>query len=440
MACTLGEHARAGADRPAARPNFILLLSDDQGWDGLSVPMDPAIPGSCSQYIDTPQIARLAEQGMRFTQAYASAPVCSPTRAAIQTGLSPAQLRWTTASPGVDPGTRYRLVPPRSARELGQQYVTIAELLRDAGYMTAHYGKWHLGGGGPQQHGYDASDGDTANRDAAPFKAPNPVDIFGMGQRAAAFMRSAAQAGKPFFIQMSYYALHYPENALPETIEKYRGRLPHAREKQIHQSAMTQNLDTGVGELLQAIHTLGLDDRTYVIYLSDNGDSGRNGLLRGGKGTLLEGGLRVPFIVRGPGVKPNATCSEPVVSHDLLPTICRIASVKKALPEGIEGGDISHLFDGRTDPVMRRFPGITFHFPHYQGDSPCSAMRMGDHKIIHHYETQTRRIYNLRTDPGETRDVADADPELSNRLALQLKSNLDAVGAALPQANAQYAG
>ena len=176
------------ADHTPIQPNFIFILSDDQSWDGLSVRMDPGEKLSCNRYVETPNIARLAEQGMRFTQAYAPSPVCSPTRISIQTGKSPAQLHWTKASPNVNPNDGYKLIAPRSKRNIESSDQTIAELLKTAGYTTAHYGKWHLSGGGPERHGYDESDGDTSNKDAAPFKAPNPVDIFGMGKRAKDFM------------------------------------------------------------------------------------------------------------------------------------------------------------------------------------------------------------------------------------------------------------
>ncbi len=427
-------------DVSRTRPNFILLLSDDQSWDGLSVQMDPAIGASRDSQIQTPHIAALARQSMRFTQAYASSPVCSPTRAAIQTGKSPAQLHWTKAAPNVDPRRGYRLITPQSLRDLPQSETTIAQLLRRAGYATAHYGKWHLGGGGPQNHGYDESDGNTSNRDAAAFKPPNPVDIFGMGQRAIAFMQRAAKTQTPFFIQLSYYALHYPQNALPETIAKYREKMPRFRERRAQRAAITENLDTGVGELLTAIDRMGLAANTYVIYMSDNGGGGggRRRALRGGKGTLLEGGIRVPFIVRGPGIAPNSVSSVPIVAHDLLPTFCKLASVRQALPDMIEGGDISHLFTGGSAEVKRRFPGLAFHFPHYQEQSPQSALRLGDYKVIHNYEDASLQLFNLSDDPREMADISARMPQKAKALAEQLQHYLAAVKAQLPRANPHY--
>ena len=191
-----------GLDVPVVaqkQPNFIFMLSDDQGWDGLSVQMHDAIPGSKSDFYQTPNLEKLARQGMRFSAAYSPSPVCSPTRCSLQTGKSPAQNRWTKAAPIKTAADGYKLIPPMHGKNLSNGETTIAKMLKQAGYATAHYGKWHLGGGGPGNHGYDVHDGNTGNRDAAPFIDPNPVDIFGMSRRANAFMEENTEAGKPVF-------------------------------------------------------------------------------------------------------------------------------------------------------------------------------------------------------------------------------------------------
>ena len=173
------------AAEKAERPNIVFMLADDQGWNGLSVAMHPNVPGSKGDYFHTPNLEKLAAQGMRFSAAYAPASVCSPTRASLLTGKSPAKLHWTKAAP---PEEGHKLSEPRLIKSISTSETTFAEMLQKAGYATAHYGKWHISGGGPGQHGYDEHDGDTGNENAFKFKDPNPVDIFGMADRAATFM------------------------------------------------------------------------------------------------------------------------------------------------------------------------------------------------------------------------------------------------------------
>jgi len=422
------------------QPNILFLLSDDQNWSGLSVMMDPRVANSKSRVVQTPHIAALTESGMRFTNAYAPAPVCSPTRASIQTGKSPAQLHWTKAAPSVRPASNHKMLVPICPRNLPRTEVTIAELLKTAGYRTAHYGKWHLGRGGPQAHGYDDGDGATDNEDAANFPPPNPVDIFGMGKRAVAFMKASASEGKPFFVQMSYYALHYGHLAMPETIMKYRKLLRRRNRRAASVAAIAENLDTGIGLLLKDLKTAGLDRNTYVIYMSDNGGGGggKNRVLRGGKGLLYEGGIRVPFIIRGPGIKADSTCSVPIVGYDLLPTFCSLAGVKGGLPKGVEGGDFSHLLQGSNRPVARLNDDLYFHFPHYQGQSPQSAIRRGDYKLIHCWQDGCNGLYNLARDPGERENLTALNPDIEAELFKRLITYLKSIGAKLPTRNPNY--
>ena len=219
-------NAHAETVHTSGRPNFVFILSDDQDWTGLSVQMHDAVPNSRSDFYRTPNLEKLAKQGMRFTDAYAPAPVCSPTRYSLQTGKSPAQLHWTKASRAMTAADGYKLIPPRIVRQISFSETTIGEILKRAGYGTAHYGKWHLRGGGPGRHGFDEHDGDTSNADAAPFTDPNPVDIFGISERAATFMEKHARAHKPFYVQLSHHALHYPQNALKSTLQDYQNRPP----------------------------------------------------------------------------------------------------------------------------------------------------------------------------------------------------------------------
>jgi arylsulfatase A len=290
----------------AAPPNILLMLSDDQAWSGLSCQMHPDMLDSKSSIVQTPNIARLAEHGTRFSAAYAPAPVCSPTRISLQMGRNPAALSWTKAAPAE---MGHRLIEGENRKSIRDDEVTIGQMLKSVGYATAHYGKWHLEGSGPEAHGYDKSDGATGNHDAAPHLSPNPVDIFGMGARAVDFMKRSQAAKKPFFIQMSYNALHYPENATPALIEKYRKLASGRDDKDVARAAIAEDLDRGVGELMAKLDAMGLSNNTLVIYMSDNGGSNRRTLM-GGKGDVWEGGIRVPLIIRGPGIVPNSWCHQ----------------------------------------------------------------------------------------------------------------------------------
>lgn len=418
----------------ADRPNILFLLSDDQAWAGLSCQMHPEMPDSKHPFVQTPNIARLANEGMRFSAAYSPAPVCSPTRISLQTGCNPAALRLTKAAPAE---TGFPLIEGENRKSIRHDEVTISQLLKTAGYATAHYGKWHLGSGGPASHGYDESDGDTGNQDAAPFLPPNPVDIFGMGSKAANFMKQSRDAGKPFFIQMSYHALHYPENASPELIQKYQTLAPRGNTKEIGHAALAEDLDRGVGDLLRSLDELGLARTTYVIYMSDNGGSNRR-TLKGGKGDLWEGGIRVPLIVRGPGVPANSWSHQRAVGYDWFPTFCHWAGVTEALPAGIEGGDHRQVLAGENVPVSRPRGELYFHFPHYQGDAPHSAIYFGDHKLIQFYETGERHLFNISLDPGEQHELKTAMPELASDLAGRLDGYLREVNAAMPRINPDH--
>ncbi|HUT91425.1 MAG TPA: sulfatase [Thermoguttaceae bacterium] len=422
-------------------PNFVFMLSDDQGWNGLSVAMHPNIAGSKSDLYRTPNLEKLAGQGMRFSNAYAPASVCSPTRCSLQTGKSPAQLRWTKASPIMTAADGHKLIPPMHGKSLPAEETTIAEVLRKAGYATAHYGKWHLGGGGPERHGYDESDGDTGNQDAARFVDPNPVDIFGMSRRAIEFMDKNTKVGKPFFIQLSYHALHYPENALTTTREKYARLASGRNEKNMFRAAITEDLDTGVGMIMEGVDRLGIGSNTYLVYMSDNGagGGGGRGSLSGGKGSVREGGIRVPLIVRGPGVPENSFCHERVVGYDLFPTICELAGVTDPLSNGIEGGSIVSLLSGAKERVKRPREELVFHFPHYQSsDGPHSAILLGNFKLLRFYEAGDEKLFDLSRDIGEQHDLAKDMPEKVVELAARLDRYIEDVGAALPVSNPSY--
>lgn len=423
------------------RPNIVLMLADDQGWAGLSVAMHPEIKGSRGEYYHTPNLEKLAAQGMRFSAAYAPASVCSPTRISLQTGKSPAQLHWTKAAPAE---TGHKLIEPQLIKRIADSEVTIAELLRDASYATAHYGKWHISGGGPERHGYDESDGDTGNEQAFKYKDPNPVDIVGMAERTAAFMKKNAAKKKPFFIQLSWNALHASQNANAATLAKYQNLMGSANSKQISIAAITEDLDTGVGKVLESIDQLGLARNTYVIYMSDNGAGGGGArrVLNGGKGGMWEGGIRVPLIIRGPNVKPNSWCHTRVVGYDLFPTFCDWSGIDaQRLPKGVEGGSIASLLkNGGQGSVRRPREELVFHFPHYQGDAPHSAILLGNLKLLHFYEDGRDLLFDLTTDISERNDLSKTRVTEARQLRERLDKYLADVQAQLPTRNPSFSG
>jgi arylsulfatase A len=431
--------AQSGGGGRAVRPNILLLLSDDQGWSGLEVPMHPSLPGAHDPRVRTPEIVQLASSGMRFSQAYSPAPVCSPTRASLQTGLNPAALGWTKAARSLGPENNPRLLPPESERDLDPGYRTLAEVLSDAGYTTAHFGKWHLGGGGPGAHGYEVHDGDTSNADAAPFTDPNPVDIFGMVERTERFMERALEQERPFFAQLSFHALHYPQNARAATIERVRSRGGWRNEQELLRAAIAEDLDDGVGRLMAALERLDLERSTWVIYTSDNGQGGggRDDALSGGKGGVDEGGIRVPFIVRGPGVERGSWCHRPIVGYDLFPTFVELAGADAL--DRLHGVSLSALFEDPSAELDRGQWPLVFHFPHYQGRSkPQSALRVGDRKLVWSHEDNGVALYDLEQDPGETRDLASREPERAAELEGELRRVLEVMQARFPRPNPDH--
>ena len=342
------------------------------------------------------------------------------------------------------------MIEPRNLRQLDRGEVTIGELLREAGYATAHYGKWHIGGGGPAAHGYDDGDGDIGNEYAHQYRDPNPADIFGMASRAATFMEQSHRANKPFFIQMSWHALHAPQNALKTTLAKYARKIGGSvDDKRVGSAAIAENLDTGVGMVVDAVDRLGLADNTYVIYMSDNGSGGgggggggrgRRGGLSGGKGSVWEGGIRSPLIIRGPGVPENSWCHERVVGYDFFPTFCQWAGVPTSqLPPGIEGGSIAGLLATGTGKVIRPREEIVFHFPHYQsGDGPHSALLLGKYKLMKFYEDNRLALFDLDADISEQHDLSKQMPEQTAELNGLLVQYLKEVDAQMAVPNPQY--
>jgi arylsulfatase A len=427
----------------AQSPNVVLILADDQGWVGTSEQMDPSVPDSRSDFYRTPAIERLAREGMRFTNAYAPHPNCSPTRLAIQTGKSPAQLRMTDII-NRNSGPFYEglpMIPPEHINNLPSEEITLAEMIKagNPDYVTGHFGKWHLGGGGPGRHGYDQHDGATTNAEGR-MDDPNPKRILGVTRRANDFMERQVKRGRPFFIQVSHYAVHLGIFSLKKTEAEYEARQKGERHNHPGHAAMTENLDTGVGMLLDKIDELGIAGNTLVIYTSDNGSYTHAGAtqvttnlpLHGQKASLWEGGIRVPLIARGPGVKVSAVCDVPVIGTDLYPTILRLLRIGTPLPKGIEGGNLTDLFRTGQGSVVRGRKELVWHFPHYQiqkGTTPQSAIRHEEWKLIRYYETGELKLFNLARDLGEEDDLAKRHPDRVKDLEARLDAYLKSIDA-----------
>ncbi len=333
-------------------------------------------------------------------------------------------------------------------KQLSDNETTVGELLRSAGYATAHYGKWHIGGGGPGRHGYDEHDGDTGNEQAFRYQDPNPVDIFGMAERAAAFMKKSRDARRPFYVQLSWNALHASENALRATLAKYKRQAGvgenEPADKRLAVAAITEDLDTGVGRVLDTIDELGLTDNTIIIYMSDNGaggGGGKGGGLRGGKGGVWEGGVRVPWIVAGPGIAANTWCHTRVVGYDWFPTFCEWAGIPATrLPKDLDGGSLADLLRAEGRGAVQRPAGdIVFHFPHYQAeDGPQSAVYDGDLKLVWFHEDDRLALFDLSIDIGERNDLVKSRSADAARLNKRLTARLKQMDAQFATPNSAY--
>jgi arylsulfatase A-like enzyme len=441
----LANLALAAPPAQATRPNFVFILGEGHGWSSTSVRMDDAVPQSASPVARTPNLEKLAQSGMRFANFYAPSPRCTPSRATYFTGLGPAQLHMTFVGEGAgDSGgvdASCKLLPPRCVLELPESTTTLAELLKRAGYATAHFGKWHVGKASPATHGFDESDGATSNGGPDNVANPHPQQLYGMTQRGIDFMARQVQAGRPFYLQLSHYASRKGGDASPEAIAKIKSWGGNLNERALAQTAADLDLDTAFGMLLQATEKLGIGNHTYVLFTTDHGSPGRTPPLSGGKGTVSEGGLRVPFIIRGPGIQPGTCSHVRAVGADLFPTIADLARVGEPLPKGLEGGSlVSVLTHAGQGAVRRPREEFVVHFPHYDKDAigPASALLLGDLKLVRVYETGTLRLFDIAQDPGERCDLAAELPDKTKELDQRLTQYLTAVNAQLPAPNPKF--
>ncbi len=451
----LGASAQLAGGGPAQqrrRPNFVFILVDDLGWT------DNACFGS--DFYETPNIDRLAGQGMKFTNAYAACPVCSPTRAAILTGKYPARLNITDWIPGRKQWPAARLLVPSFHQQLPHEEITIAEMLKPAGYTSASTGKWHLGGEGfdPTTQGFDLNVAGTARGSPrsyfGPFDLPN---LQGGDQNQYLPDRLTTEAlafieknrDRPFFLYLPYFLVHLPLQAKKELIARYEPRAAgRRRQNNATYAAMVASLDENVGRLLSKLSELGIADHTVVFYTSDNGgllyEGGRkdpvtsNRPLRAGKGHLYEGGIRVPLIVRWPGaVPPGSVSGVPVSSIDYFPTIREIAGVEADPSLAIDGVSLVPVLRG-TGSLHR--DALYWHYPHYsnQGGQPGGAIREGDWKLIEFYEDGRRELYHLAEDIGERNNLAQKMPDKAAELHNKLQAWRASVKANMPRPNPAF--
>lgn len=472
ISLTLTSLPRTGVAAAEAPPrNFVFFLVDDLGW------ADVGAFGS--RFYETPNIDALAATGMKFTQAYAACPVCSPTRASIMTGRHPVRVDITDWIPGMQAGKAQnpRLLHVNDRDHLDLSEVTIAEVLKEHGYQTFFAGKWHLGDAGhlPTDQGFDFNRGGfTAGSPPGGYYGPwkNPYlkqEFEGeylterLTQESIKFLKSR-DAQQPFLLYQAFYNVHTP-------ITPYKKRWPHFQEKaqaefgttpsppiaehagqsrsrqdSSEYASMVAAVDDSVGAILKTLTEMKLNENTVVFFFSDNGGlctlkkpgPTSNLPLRSGKGWLYEGGIREPLIVRAPGVaSPGSTCDQPVISTDFFPTILELAGVP--LRPDLHADGVSLLPLLRGTPAIEH-PPLFWHYPHYHGSTwtPGAAIRDGDWKLIEFYESGVAELYNLRDDVSEQHELHQHQPEKFTELRAKLKDWQSRMGAKMPQPNPEY--
>lgn len=447
-------------EKPSPRPNIILIVADDLGWGDLS----------CygNTFIETAHLDKLSEQGLRFTNAYAAGPLCSPTRASIVTGINPARLNLTEHIHGHHPTPpSQQLVTPKTAQGLPLDASTIGEALQKVGYTTGHIGKWHLGGGkfSPANRGYDLAFGGSwaglpgsffypfFNGDAYPELKENSKEgdylTDKLTDKALSFIVDNREI--PFFLALNFYAPHVPIEGKPELVEKYRnkrGDEPDSLLPNVHYAAMVEAIDQNVGRILNQLEKIDLSQRTIVLFTSDNGGlhvrevpafdkhtpPTTNTPLKDGKGYLHEGGIRIPLIIRNPfSAVKGKEINTPVITDDLFNTIMAMVGSGATTEDGL---DLTPLLYGKA--IKER--NLYWHFPHYSPQSglPGSIVRSGKYKLITWYETGEMALYDLEKDLGERDNLLEENPDLVEEMQHALDLWLKKVNAKMPEKNPEF--
>jgi len=436
----------------AKRPNFIIVYVDDLGWADTSVRMMDSDPDSASDFHQTPHLKELASRGMKFSCAYAPAPTCTPSRKSIQFGKTPARLQYTFV---------HDVLALQRKLEWKDE-TSLADVVKaaDPGYITAHFGKG-MSGEQMKTIGYDVTDEVDGNADngnfhgeyvslkyRVPLPPDNPKRMASLRKRSVDFINEHG-GNRPFFMMVSHYAVHVPHAARPNLIEKYR-KLPRGKylndddylpveelpkgkkisSWRLQYAAMIDEVDEGMGAIIQAVKKTGQTENTFIIYTSDNGGGlTPNGTLRGGKANLYEGGLRVPFVVAGPGVKEGVQCDVPIVQWDLLPTLHDYAGSDQPLPADIDGGSLRSVFrNGNDSRVARPVDEFVFHYPCYFAP-PLSVIRKGDYKLMEHLLTGEQKLFNVVSDYREQKNLINDEPRKALELKTAMSRYLDTIDA-----------
>jgi arylsulfatase A len=459
----LGCNAAKKAQLPgelAERKNIIIILADDVGRNDLACYGNP--------FIETPNLDAMAKEGIQFMNAYAAAPLCSPTRASIITGNNPARINLTEHLHGYAPaGTDQKLITPRIETGLPPQLTTIPEALKAAGYATAHFGKWHLGGGpsSPAAKGFDMVYGGGVEGlpktffypffNGTPYKDliadTKEGDYLDDALTAKAIQYISSKKDSRFFIELNFYSPHVPIEGKPTLVTKYKQKRIVKNYKGLPEdayAAMVDNIDYNVGRLLAYLKQNGLDKNTLVLFVSDNGGLDvqevptfakhtpptTNAPLRGGKGYIYEGGIRAPWIVWAPSlIKKNEQQTTLVTTDDVFNTCMQLAQVKNQSPDGVT---ILPLLQGST--IANR--NYYLHFPHYspQRGKPGAVIRSGNYKLIEWYEDGKLELYDLSKDEGEVNDIAAENTALVQQMKASLASWRKNMGAKMPEPNPAY--
>ena len=421
------------------RPNVVLILADDLGWADLG----------CygNTFNETPRIDRLAGEGVRFTQFYAG-PVCSPTRANLQSGRDQARFGITQHIPG-HRRPFARLIDPEVPNQLPLEVETFAERLAAAGYATGYFGKWHLGGEGfgPDRQGWQTAHEVKGNSlsSAVTGEANERRGAEFLGEQAAKFIHMHRE--EPFLLQVSYQAVHIPLSSTPELIAKYERKTARSGYPSLPAYAgLLEELDRSVGVVVDAVDRAGLADDTLILFLSDNGGLEHqqggdvvtsNKPLRGEKGTLYEGGIRIPAIARCPNFIPaKSVCITPVCTQDVYPTLLELAGVKVVTEFMLDGFSLAKQLHAPWTTLERE--ALYWHLPHYHHGTPAGAIRRGDWKLIEFFETGRSELYDLSRDISEQHDLAAAEPARAAELKSALSRWRESVGAKMPEPNPNF--